>query len=65
MPVLHHGRVFRMRKQNEALNHSPADEGAGGDERLPSGDGQPTGQVPEELSGRRGRQHRNPMVLPA
>lgn len=40
-----------MRKQDEALDHSAADEGAGGDERLPSGYGQPTGQVPEELAG--------------
>ena len=41
VPVLHDSSVFRVREQNQTLDHSAGDESAGSYERLPTRDSEP------------------------
>lgn len=65
VPVLHHAGVFRVREQDQALDHGAGQVAARRHQGLPARQGEPAGEVAEELARARRREHRDPVVLPA
>lgn len=52
-------------RNEEALDHGAAEEGAGCEGSLPGEDVEPAGEVTEEVSGRGRREHVDPVILAA